>query len=56
MWCLPALEKLRQDEEPYDGRWSKFEDEFTKRFIPQDPGEAAREALKRLYQRQTLYG
>ena len=49
-WCLPALEKLRQDEEPYDGRWSKFEDEFTKRFIPQDPGEAAREALKRLYQ------
>ena len=49
-WCLPTLKKLRQDEEPYDGRWSKFEDEFTKRFIPQDPGEAAREALKCLYQ------
>ena len=49
-WCLPALEKLRQDKEPYDGRWSKFEDKFTKRFIPQDPGEAAREALKCLYQ------
>ena len=50
MWCLPALEKLRQDKEPYNGRWSKFEDEFAKRFIPQDPGEAAREALKCLYQ------
>ena len=50
MWCLPALEKLRQDKEPYDSRWSKFEDEFTKRFIPQDPGEATREALKCLYQ------
>ena len=49
-WCLPALEKLRQDEKPYDSRWSKFEDEFTKRFIPQDPGEATREALKCLYQ------
>ena len=49
-WCLPALEKLREDKEPYDGDWSKFEEEFTKRFIPQDPGEAAREALKRLSQ------
>ena len=49
-WCLPALEWLRKDEEPFDGDWAKFEDAFTKRFIPQDPGEAAREALKRLTQ------
>ena len=49
-WCLPALERLRKDEEPFDGDWAKFEDAFTKRFIPQDPGEAAREALKRLTQ------
>ena len=50
MWCLPALERLRKDEEPFDGDWAKFEDAFTKRFIPQDPGEAAREALKCLTQ------
>ena len=49
-WCLPALEWLRKDEEPFDGDWAKFEDAFTKHFIPQDPGEAAREALKWLTQ------
>ena len=49
-WCLPALERLRKDKEPFDGDWAKFEDAFTKCFIPQDPGEAAREALKRLTQ------
>ena len=49
-WCLPALERLRKDEEPFNGDWAKFEDAFTKRFIPQDPGEATREALKHLTQ------
>ena len=34
MWCLPALERLRKDEEPFDGDWAKFEDAFTKCFIP----------------------
>ena len=35
MWCLPALlEWLRKDEEPFDKDWAKFEDAFTKRFIP----------------------
>ena len=33
-WCLLALERLRKDEEPFDGDWAKFEDAFTKRFIP----------------------
>ena len=49
-WCLPALEWLRKDKEPFDGDWAKFEDAFTKCFIPQDPGEATREALKCLTQ------
>ena len=48
IWCLPALERLRKDEEPFEGNWAKFKDVFTKCFIPQDPGEAAREALKGL--------
>ena len=50
MWCLPALEWLRKDKEPFDSDWAKFEDAFTKCFIPQDPGEATREALKWLTQ------
>ena len=49
-WCLPALERLRKDKEPFDGDWAKFKDGFTKHFIPQDPGEATREALKCLTQ------
>jgi hypothetical protein len=49
-WCLPALEKMQQGELPYDGDWQKFKDAFTKRFIPLDPAEAAREALKQLRQ------
>ena len=50
MWCLPALERLRKDKEPFNGDWAKFEDAFTKRFIPQDPSKATREALKHLTQ------
>ena len=38
------------NKEPFDGDWAKFEHAFTKRFIPQDPGEATREALKCLTQ------
>jgi hypothetical protein len=46
IWCLLALEKLRNGELPYNGDWRKFEDAFTKRFIPLDLAEAACEAIK----------
>jgi hypothetical protein len=49
-WCLPALEKLRDGELLYNGDWRKFEDAFTRRFIPLDPAEAAHKAIKWIHQ------
>jgi hypothetical protein len=49
-WALPALEELRDGRQPYQGSWIRFDEAFTRRFIPLDPAEAAREALKKLRQ------
>ena len=44
------LEDLRDGRDPYRGAWWEFEEQFTCRFIPLDPAQAAREALKKLKQ------
>jgi hypothetical protein len=49
-WALPALEELRDGRQPYNASWLRFDEAFTRRFIPLDPAEAAREALKKLRQ------
>ena len=49
-WALPALEDLRDGQDPYRGAWREFEEQFTRRFIPLDPAQAACEALKKLKQ------
>ena len=49
-WALPTLEDLRDGRDPYRGAWWEFEEQFTCRFIPLDPAQAAREVLKKLKQ------
>jgi hypothetical protein len=41
-WALPALEELRDGRQPYGASWLRFDEAFTRRFIPLDPAEAAR--------------
>ena len=52
MWALPALEDLRDGQNPYRGAWWEFEEQFTCQFIPLDPAQAVRKALKKLKQGQ----
>jgi Retrotransposon gag protein len=49
-WALPHLETLKNGTIPFTSSWTEFEREFTKRFIPLDVSESAREALKKLKQ------
>ena len=49
-WVLPALEKMGKGTVPYNCDWDDFMEEFTWWFIPLDPAEAAREAIKKLRQ------
>ena len=51
-WALPKLEELRTGVVPFAGSWGEFEDSFTRRFIPYDVSEEAREQLKKLKQGQ----
>ena len=50
MWALPMLEDLRDGQDPYQGAWQEFKEQFTCRFIPLNPAQAVREALKKLKQ------
>jgi hypothetical protein len=52
-WALPHLEIIKTGAMPFGGDWTDFEREFTKRFIPLDISEAAREALKKIQQGST---
>ena len=50
-WALPYLEELlKLRRAPFGGNWATFESEFTKRFIPLDISETARDALKKIKQ------
>jgi len=50
-WALPHLEELLNlRRAPFGGVWANFESEFTKRFIPLDISETARDALKKIKQ------
>ena len=49
-WALPTLEEIRDGSDPFRGYWREFEKEFSRRFIPLDPAEAARDTLKHLKQ------
>jgi len=50
-WVLPHLEELLNlQQAPFRGSWATFESEFTKRFIPLDISETARDALKKIKQ------
>ncbi len=50
-WALPHLEELLNlRRAPFGGAWATFESEFTKRFIPLDISETARDALKKIRQ------
>ena len=50
-WALPYLEELLNlRQAPFGGLWVNFESEFTKRFIPLDISEMARDALKKIKQ------
>ncbi len=50
-WALPHLEELLNlRRAPFRGSWANFESEFTKRFIPLDISEMARDALKKIKQ------
>ena len=49
-WALPYLEEVRAGRLPFGRSWTQFERDFTKRFIPLDINESAREALKKLKQ------
>ena len=42
--------RYRDSRDPYRGAWQEFEEQFTRRFIPLDLAQAAREALKKLKQ------
>jgi hypothetical protein len=47
-WALPHLEIIKTGAIPFNTDWTEFEREFTKRFIPLDIAEAARDVLKRI--------
>jgi hypothetical protein len=49
-WALPHLEIIKTGAIPFNTDWTEFEREFTKRFIPLDIAEAARDMLKRIRQ------
>ena len=50
-WALPHLEELLNlQRAPFGGSWATFKSEFTKRFIPLDISETARDALKKIKQ------
>ena len=52
MWALPTLEDLRDGQNPYQGTWREFEEQFTRQFIPLNLAQAAHEVLKKLKQGQ----
>ena len=54
-WALPYLEELGRGKLPFGGNWADFETAFTRRFMPQDAQDVAREALKNIKQgKQTV--
>jgi hypothetical protein len=52
-WALPYLEELRTGTIPFNGLWATFVDHFSRRFAPLDTADAARDALKKVRQKNS---
>jgi hypothetical protein len=50
-WALPYLEELRTGTIPFAGLWATFIDHFSCRFAPLNTADAARDALKKVQQK-----
>jgi hypothetical protein len=46
-WALPYLEEIQPGNMPFGGVWQTFLDHFTRRFVPLNTKDSARDTLKR---------
>jgi hypothetical protein len=49
-WALPYLEEIQAGNMPFGGVWQTFLDHFTRRFVPLNTEDSARDTLKRTRQ------